>query len=190
MQLGFRVSCPTEARTPFRWMRLPVSPYESGDDLDGILRTPFIWQRKRFAPLILPDTSAGEEPCPSLADLAALGNVYVEDSQTAAAAARRRERKQAAVAKKQAGQPSAHANKVDPSSGNADTAISSSSNNGRDEGSISVPTGSSSVGGAGNSEKTDGLVPNHGTSSGSSSASGQGSKKSGFFSELFGSNKM
>jgi hypothetical protein len=100
VQLGFRVSCPTEARTPFRWMRLPVSPYESGDDLDGILRTPFIWQRKRFAPLILPDTSAGEEPCPSLADLAAHGNVYVEDSQTAAAAARRRERKEAAGANK------------------------------------------------------------------------------------------
>jgi hypothetical protein len=77
IQLGFYVDCSAnEEHSPYRWMRLAVSPYEGSWD-DGIMRMLYIWQRKRFQPVLLPDTSKGEKGCPNACAMAAQGNKFV-----------------------------------------------------------------------------------------------------------------
>jgi len=77
IQLGFYVDCSAnEEHSPYRWMRLAVSPYEGSWD-DGIIRMLYIWQRKRFQPVLLPDTSKGERSCPNACAMAAEGNKFI-----------------------------------------------------------------------------------------------------------------
>ena len=76
-ELAFALQCPSMEKTPYRWLRVPVSPYEGTKDplLQG-----FLWQLKRFIVHPLPETSEQLPGCPDVCVLRKT-NAYIAADQ-------------------------------------------------------------------------------------------------------------